>query len=773
MVTEVRLDRLADAPTGSGIAKFAAPVSSAAPVPPGLTIRPFGPYDAGGGSWQFAIGLHFEMPAGLPARDLYAMATGSMRYLARAAGAPRRVVISRGDAAATAQAQETGPLPHWYPQPKLIVYENVDPSEARAAVLAALQRGKEAESALVRIRKKRGNPNFSATPEQLAELWLADEIPGGVPVLGGDRVGACGASAVAGRIEARVKMVDRLDPAPDLFFNPSYHIALWNAMGWIADGNALLGPQSEIGGPAVATGRIVFVKKTGSATAPFTSPATASTTIGPALGAAAAGDTVVILDAGTYAEELLIDKPVSLMSASTKKATDTSPGYPILDGGRLRRPIRIRNAAGGIAQVSRLSILNGVAKYDKQKGAGGGILVEATEKAIISSCVVRDCQAEGGGIFAEGYGGGVGSYHSSPAIIDCLIERNHGAGRGSGIGAWGYGWPAIFGCTVRQNIPPSRLNNPPDLYGLANNIRGDGGGIAITISVNNIENIGQLLETTRATLPDRWRAEDLARSWRNWARIFGCVVEGNQAFDDGGGIFISIGSRVRMTRTTVRNNRAINNGGGIRVTMRSELVVEGGTISGNESNSALESDTRAGGGGIASRNTTLLRLRGVTIEGNHARGFAGGGISFISTDEGDFVGSWPPLSSPPDFDWNNILLDPAIFGFVEANLEVDAATRIRNNTAAVIGSRTPDPGKGGALYALRFNGPRRASRVTPTIAGQPIKVRIEAVGSLATTNSATFPGANRLYLDDMVVNPRLIRADADLPASGGFRYPLP
>ena len=258
-------------------------------------------------------------------------------------------------------------------------------------------------------------------------------------------------------------------------------------MDFIQAGNALLPEQSKTIGPVAGSGKILFVKQTGSAVPPFSTPATASRTIGPALAAAADGDTVLILDTGTYQEELVISKAITLMSTSNRNATDASPAYPKVDGNRLFRPIRISGVKAGIAHVSHLSIANGVAAHKKQKGAGGGILVEETPNAVISSCIIRDCSALGGGIFAEGYGGGIGSLHSSPAIVSCLIERNHGGGRGSGIGVWGYGWPTIFGCTLRANIPPSSLPEFPSTDDpLADNLRGDGVGLpSLSVSIRS------------------------------------------------------------------------------------------------------------------------------------------------------------------------------------------------------------------------------------------------------------------------------------------------
>ena len=520
----------------------------------------------------------------------------------------------------------------------------------------------------------------------------------------------------------------------------------------------------------MSTGTLRFVAKAGSATSPFDTPAKAAKTIPPAVNAAVAGDTVLILDGATYTEAVEIAKPLTLTSTSSLPATNPAHGYPKLDGGNARRPIAIRNVSGGVIHVSRVEVLKGRAAHASDHGVGGGILVDRMHAAVISSCHVHGNQTAGGGIFSEGYGGGIGSYHASPAIVGCVVEGNHAQGRGSGIGAWGYGWPAIFGCRIRGNVPQGGGNSISPTDPLIRNERPDGGGVAITVAVNNTEDFNALRTTTLAGLPSRWTAADLGRARANHVRLVDCVLEQNNAGDDGGGLYVSIASNVRMINTDIRDNLALRNGGGIRVTMRSELRIRGGTISGNASNRDADPNENHAGGGISSRNTTLLELRGVTIEENESRGFAGGGIYFISSDEGDILPTWPPLVTPPPFDWNNVLL--GVMGFTGAELSIDGDTIVRLNHAEVLpGRASGDPGKGGGLYALRFNGARRATRVSPTITGQPLTLVLADAAVLATSNVSSFAGAKRLYLDDQSGAAPVVKSDADLPASGGYRYP--
>ena len=780
MPKEIWFDRLGEAL--ASLATYSAPVTGGASALTGataVTVRPFGPYLDG--TWTFSRGLSFDMPEASPSAPLLAMTVGSIRYLAGAAGAPGRVVLARGDGPSTTVARARGVLPAWYPQPGFVVYENVPADSARTAVVLALKQDKERDRASKRLKAAAldagvpdaGGPDAGVrtapTVEQLADLWLADRIPLGVSVKAGATVGTCGPGA-AGRRSATVLLIERVDPAPVLFHNPAYHLALWDAQGWIAAGNALLPAQTDIGGPVAGTGTVLFVAKAGSAAPPFATPATASKTISAALAEAADGDTVLVADTGTYAESVEITKAVSLTSTSTKKATSASPGYPTIDGGKTRRPIRISGITSGTAHVSRFAVVNGFAKDGNSHGAGGGILVERVHNAVISSCVVSRNQSGGGGIFSEGYGGGICTYHASPAIVGCLVEGNRAMGRGAGIGVWGYGWPSIFDCVVQSNAPERVKNggsSPEDIV-RANNHRGDGGGIAVTICANSIEDLGTLRTTTLADLPRRWDPAQLAQARANQVRIVRTKIQGNDSNDDGGGLYVSIASNVLLADVVITNNRAANNGGGIRVTMRSELRIRGGRVSNNTSNKDAVVDMTNAGGGISSRNTTLLELRGVQVLDNHARGFAGGGVYFISSDEGDLKPTWTIWDgTPPPFDWNNVLLHPSLFAFDRAVLQIDGASSIAGNEAAKLPGQSGDPGKGGGLYVLRFTGGRRATRVSPTITGQPITISVEA-SALASTNTSTFPGAARLYLDDKVAP--AVKTDTDLPAAGTFSY---
>ena len=745
--------------TQLGLINYSLPLTPDASSVQNIKVHPFGPFDAGGGNWQLRKGLSVEVNAGTC--DLYAITTGSMVFTPDPSGGPGQVTLTRGDVMGSALARAISALPDWYPQPTLIIYKNVDPLDARRAAQAALSRVTPVtamELTLKLLRKTRNDPSFTATRDQLVDMWLQGQIPMGIPVSGGDFVGGCGAAPGGGRF-AEIQMVDGT-PA-QRYFNPSYYLASWNAMTWIGDGDPLRAEQTDTGGPAAvtATGRLVFVSKASpSSVAPFTSPATASQTINAALNAASPGDTIVILDQSTYAEQIVINKAVSITSAGTRAATDPSPDYPIIDGQNSLRPVVVR-AVEGLVQIGKVTITNGLAAKSVDRGSGGGILVDSVGMAVISNCAISNCKAQGTGFFSEGYGGGIASYHSSPAIVRCLVSDNQAASRGSGVGIWGYGWPAIFDSKISGN---SSINT----------IRGDGGGIAIATSVTKSETAQSYMGTTVANLSTRWDSTKLASAANNRIRITRCTIENNRSGDDGAGLYISVQADVLMSRTNVLSNKAGGDGGGVRVSMDSKLHMTDCRVSNNEANTKNQ---KAGGGGISCRNPRRLKLERTIVSGNICREGAGGGLYFISSDEGELytkdplLGSFDQCHDPnpqkPKFDWNDVLL--SIFLHRDATLDVAGDCAFYDNQA------TPgDHGKGGAVYVLRWKG-KRSSCLGPLqgpwgpagsmIDGAaPVHITITSTDVLQSSNVGSFVNrdpasphsshtTNLLYLEDEVV----------------------
>lgn len=718
-------------------------------------LRPFGPYLASdsGPDWHFRTSLRLETtnPA---SSQLFAMLQGSLFFHPSPNPAVGKLILRRADMAGLALTGTIGMLPSWFPRPFYTIYENVDADSARLAILYALSDNR-AKPVVARLQEL--NPQFTPAngpmlSAQLADLWMSNELPDGVFVMAGEQIGGPGPGTVEGSFFTEIQMVETIDPPATLFYNPSYFIALWEEMGWIENDNLLPG-LTDTSGPPAGNGVLKIVSSNN------------LFPISQAVADADPGDTILIPTNLTYYDEIIIDKPINLVGASAASATSPSPDYPVLDGEGARRPITIRTVNSGIAHVGKLIIQNGWATGDRRDG--GGILVELANNVVISSCVVRECDASGDGYFGEGFGGGIAAYHSSPAILGCSIYHNRANSRGKGIGIFGYGWPTIVDTEVRENLSADFGESNP---------RHDGGGIGIQICVTEQESMLALANQIYNNLPLNlaFYQPRLKLGRENFVRVARCKIIGNSAWDDGGGIYLTCASKLIIRSTKIWLNEALANGGGVRTTFGSDAIIRDCEIVGNHSQAdglALNEDgdeKRAGGGGIAARNANLLDIVRTLIADNVANGWAGGGVSFVSTDEGALFGGWVGWfgGQIAQFDWNNFLWDKLIYDHDHALLRIDAASSFHLNRATRFSDQITDHGKGGGLYALRWVGERQ-SGLDPVGdfvdgAGKMIAwwvhIYVFRAGSLEPSNEASFEEttalgtrhSKRMLIEDMV-----------------------
>ncbi|SDM76809.1 right-handed parallel beta-helix repeat-containing protein [Nonomuraea jiangxiensis] len=162
----------------------------------------------------------------------------------------------------------------------------------------------------------------------------------------------------------------------------------------------------------MATTRYVHATR-GVRSGQFDTPAKAARSVGAALRAASDGDTIVILDAATYAEgELVIDRPLTLTSAYLQGHPNADPSDPRFDPRLLpalapapRARQRVLRVSGkpdhklGPVVISGLRVVQGHAVHrpggpDPALGAGGGIAVVDADDVRIERCVVTGCQTE-------------------------------------------------------------------------------------------------------------------------------------------------------------------------------------------------------------------------------------------------------------------------------------------------------------------------------------------------------------------------------------------
>jgi hypothetical protein len=175
MAENVWFDRLEQMLTEHNLANYAAPIYADIADAALVNMRPFGPYDAGGGNWLFNTSLRCEVPSGANVRWLLAMTTGTIRYQAGPNNGPGTLILTRGDMVSATLTQTSGGLPYWYPQPAHIIYENIDPTEAHQTAWSLLGAAVPRQIALASVRRARNDPRFTATDVQLADLWIRGE----------------------------------------------------------------------------------------------------------------------------------------------------------------------------------------------------------------------------------------------------------------------------------------------------------------------------------------------------------------------------------------------------------------------------------------------------------------------------------------------------------------------------------------------------------------------------------------------------------------------
>jgi len=538
----------------------------------------------------------------------------------------------------------------------------------------------------------------------------------------------------------------------------------------------------------------------------YTNPSRPARRIADALRVAGAGDTIVVQNEASYAEgELVLNKPVTLVSA---RALSSSPPKPSSDSykpgslprilparPRANRVVRIQfgnDVKAGRVVVRGFEITGGMASNrpgDPAWGAGGGIAIVDVSDLLIQDCYIFNNQTKGvplgtittvpfkdivvrrlGEALAllsfinpgtiepicadlrneldhrmpntrpnslltgQCFGGGVCFAWSSGRIESCKVVNNHANGRGSGIAVVGYGWPSIVDCVVLKNTS-----------GTQPFARRDGGGIGAEISIP--EKLGRdlsegvllkaltdwLSKVSTVTLAEllakaalgtiveairrkQWdgllnvilyrfvRAYLDSEKWSSWNQadidaagkravlVSGCRIEENEASDDGGGIYCSVRSRIRVESSSVQKNNARGGaGGGIRTSMGSDLALAETVVAKNFSGGA-----KLGGGGVAARNCAI-EVTGKSgtptrIRENKSSPWAGGGLFLEATSEGAMAGV--------DDMWHAILL--VVFGFSSMRVSIDEYCTVTANTAGTPRSRSAAcHGKGGGLYIIR------------------------------------------------------------------------
>ncbi len=401
---------------------------------------------------------------------------------------------------------------------------------------------------------------------------------------------------------------------------------------------------------------------------------TPGSSIQDSLGAAAAGDTVLVA-AGAYHENIIWPDVESIVLIS-----ESGPDATIIDGSQTGTVIRIVNTGlDPTTVVEGFTIQNG-----NGTDAGGGIHIEGAAAPSILNCVIKNNQASpsGGGILCRDY--------SSPIIDGNILENNvaflapgsSDTSRGGAIFCYNQCEPAI------QN---NRITgNQADEFG---------GGIAVVkecpaLILNNriIDNSAELggggIYYANLCLPIiqhniiMYNSAALGGGISSGPDCLGTITDNyivrDSASQTGGGLALSQ-SGLEVSRNTIADNIAAHSGGGIYVylsyaTLSDNVITRnraaqfgGGVLcSGGQPqflNNVISDNSTGYGGGFYVTNSYLLLGGADTAQNDiyHNVADSSGNDVQISNPIGDVV------SSEYNF-WGRVGTTAADSQFIDVNL---------------------------------------------------------------------------------------------------------
>ena len=277
--------------------------------------------------------------------------------------------------------------------------------------------------------------------------------------------------------------------------------------------------------PAVATTHYVDVSNA-APVAPYTNWATASTNIQMAIVWSDSGDEILVAP-GTYLlagapVELPIDKTLTLRSAIRRAAVvdaqGLSQGLVILGTNSVVEGFTVRNGFLGIGYgagiaLGRAAVVRDCLVTDNHSSSGGGIMIGGgATNALVEDCTIA------GNVAVNGPGGGLVLYDNSYGRVNrCVISNNVAATYGGGV--WIQHGGSVSNCRIVGNQALGE----------------DGGGIHM-----------------------------VCEGTTNPATVVNCVIAGNGAARNGGGLYASgpAGTLSPVANCTIVSNAAGQDGGG-------------------------------------------------------------------------------------------------------------------------------------------------------------------------------------------------------------------
>jgi parallel beta-helix repeat protein/predicted outer membrane repeat protein len=216
-------------------------------------------------------------------------------------------------------------------------------------------------------------------------------------------------------------------------------------------------------------------------------------------------------------------------------------------------------------------------------GVGRGFdLSNASSGVVIQGFTIRYCNGNGGS------GGGIYISDSSPTITGNIIENcDIDGNNGGGIYCAGTANPMIDRNTIRGNKAPDGFGGGifvasiahPTIRGnlIQNNTAGDGGGIFADSDVV-IDNCTIQSNTARKFYGG---GISLNGGSGGVSTISSCKIEGNDGFNEGGGVYLSGGANATISKCLIAGNSAKSYGGGVCSQQGSTVKIVNSIIANN------------------------------------------------------------------------------------------------------------------------------------------------------------------------------------------------
>lgn len=237
-------------------------------------------------------------------------------------------------------------------------------------------------------------------------------------------------------------------------------------------------------------------------------------------------------------------------------------GGVVIDGGGPRF-VSTRFEDNGALDGGGVAVLGGemsfVACHFQNNGASnkGGAVLILDGSPRFDNCIIELSSAfRGAGVHTESW--------AAPAFFECSIESNRASGPGAGV-CVGDGNPTFTGCRLSDNSSfdaggGAALHGGASIFTGCDVTRNIGGGLTIGEGPHLVSNC-----TIAGNLGSNGGGVYIQPV--SESRLRGCLISGNTAGADGGGVWIGIGLGIRpeIERCTIADNHALGDGGGMYV----------------------------------------------------------------------------------------------------------------------------------------------------------------------------------------------------------------